>query len=252
MRNLVNSYVEWIKKGLTLREVSNGWHELVTPFLNHSNDMIELYLKQEKDYIVISDAGNTINELILSGLDIDRSKKRLEELNTILRSFGISRKENELYINTDAKKFPEVKHRFIQAVLAIDDLFMLSSPKIETFFIEDVTNFFELNDVIFVKDTSFTGKSGFGHKFDFTLPKMKQRKEVAIRAINTPRKDNIGSVLWTMEDTKLVRPETEGLVIINDQNGVSNDIYQAFREYKIPYIVWSKRIENLDKLKLIA
>lgn len=252
MRNLVNSYVEWIKKGLTLREVSNGWHELVTPFLNHSNDMIELYLKQEKDYIVISDAGNTINELILSGLDIDRSKKRQEELNTILRSFGISRKENELYINTDAKKFPEVKHRFIQAVLAIDDLFMLSSPKIETFFIEDVTNFFELNDVIFVKDTSFTGKSGFSHKFDFTLPKMKQRKEVAIRAINTPRKDNIGSVLWTMEDTKLVRPETEGLVIINDQNGVSNDIYQAFREYKIPYIVWSKRIENLDKLKLIA
>lgn len=214
--------------------------------------MIELYLKQEKDYIVISDAGNTINELILSGLDIDRSKKRQEELNTILRSFGISRKENELYINTDAKKFPEVKHRFIQAVLAIDDLFMLSSPKIETFFIEDVTNFFELNDVIFVKDTSFTGKSGFSHKFDFTLPKMKQRKEVAIRAINTPRKDNIGSVLWTMEDTKLVRPETEGLVIINDQNGVSNDIYQAFREYKIPYIVWSKRVENLDKLKLIA
>jgi Domain of unknown function DUF1828/Domain of unknown function DUF1829 len=251
MKELVNSYVEWIRKGLSLREISNGWHEVVTPFLNHKNDMIELYLKQDNEQITISDGGNTINELILSGIDIDRSKKRIEELNIILRSFGISKNgNNELFIHTDSKKFPETKHRLIQAVLSIDDMFMLSSPKVESFFIEDVTTFFELNDVIFVKDTSFTGKSGFSHKFDFTLPKIKQRKEVAIKAINTPRKDKIGSVMWMIEDTRLVRPETDGLVIINDENDIPNDIQQALKEYNIPYFAWSNRTNNLDKLRL--
>src|SRR5690606_16535330 len=156
------------------------WHEVVTPFLNHRNDMIELYLRQEgNDSILISDGGTTISELKLSGVDIDRSNKRTNELNTILRSFGISKsEENELIAKADAAKFPEVKHRIIQAILSIDDLFVLSKPKVESFFIEDVTTFFELNDVIFVRDTTFVGKSGFSHKFDFTLPKIKQRREI--------------------------------------------------------------------------
>lgn len=253
MKNLINSYVDWLKQGLTLREVRDGWHELVTPFLNHSNDMIELYLKQENDNIYISDGGNTINELVLSGVDLKRSRKRMEELDIILRSFGISKNSvDELYVTTDVKKFPEVKHRFIQAVLSIDDMFMLSQPKTESFFIEDVGNFFDLNEVIYVKDTSFIGKSGFTHKFDFTLPKIKQRKEVAIKTINTARKDKIGSLMWMIEDTRLVRPETEGLIIINDENEISNDIHQALKEYQIPYFAWSNRINYLDKLKLIA
>src|SRR5690606_992307 len=149
----------------------------------------------------ISDGGTTISELKLSGVDIDRSNKRTNELNTILRSFGISKsEENELIAKADAAKFPEVKHRIIQAILSIDDLFVLSKPKVESFFIEDVTTFFELNDVIFVRDTTFVGKSGFSHKFDFTLPKIKQRREIAIKAINSPRKDRIESVMWMLED----------------------------------------------------
>ncbi len=253
MKDLVNSYVEWIRKGISLREVGNGWHEVVTPFLNHRNDMIELYLKQEKEQILISDGGNTLNELILNGVDIERSKKRTDELNTILRSFGVSKNgNNELFARTDVKKFPEVKHRIIQAVLSIDDMFMLSSPKVESYFIEDVTTFFDLNEVIFVKDVTFVGKSGFSHKFDFTLPKIKQRKEVAIKTINTPRKDRIESVMWMIEDTRLLRPETDGLVIINDENEIPNDIRQALMEYKIPFFEWSKRLENLNILKIAA
>ena len=179
--------------------------------------MIELYVRQDgNEKIILSDGGNTVNELKLSGLDIDKSKKRLDEFNTILRSFGLHKDEKkEISIVTDTKKFPEVKHRLIQAILSIDDMFMLSEPKVESFFTEDVAVFFELNDILFVKDTSFVGKSGFSHKFDFTLPKIKDRKELAIRAINKPRKDIIGGVMWTIEDMRIVRPNTDGLVIIN-------------------------------------
>ena len=251
MKHLIDSYVDWIRESITLRNVGHGWHEIVTPFLNHKNDMIELYVRQdENEKIVLSDGGNTFNELKLSGLDIDKSKKRLDEFNTILRSFGLHRgTDKEISIVTDVKKFPEVKHRLIQAILSIDDMFMLSEPKVESFFTEDVAVFFDLNDILFVKDTSFVGKSGFSHKFDFTLPKIKDRKEVAIRAINKPRKDIISGVMWTIEDMRTVRPNTDGLVIINDENGVNDDIYQALNEYHIPYVSWSNKKEELPKLK---
>jgi hypothetical protein len=254
MKELVNSYVEWIRKGLSLREVGDGWHEVVTPFLNHRNDMIELFLKQEgNNQVIISDGGNTLNELRLSGVELERGGKRTEELNTILRSFGITKNDNnELFVKTDANKFPEVKHRIIQAVLSIDDLFVLSKPKVESFFIEDVTTFFDLNEVVFVKDTTFIGKSGFSHKFDFTIPKIKTRKETAIKAINYPKKNWIESVMWAIEDTRQVRPDTEGLIILNDEQEISDEIKKALTEYNIPYFGWSKRKENIERLKLAA
>ncbi len=251
MKDLVNSYVEWIRKGLTIREVNGGWHEIVTPFLNHKNDMIELYAKQEKDSIILSDGGNTINELKLSGLDVDKSPKRVEELNSILRSFGIQReKGREISVRTDKKRFPEVKHRLIQAILSIDDMFMLSEPKVKSFFVEDVSDFFELNDIIFVKDTLFTGKSGFTHKFDFTLPKIKKRQETAVRVINNPRKDIVGNVIWMIEDIRLVRPNTESLVILNDIHEITSNFYDALEKYNIPSLNWSNRNENIERLKV--
>ncbi len=253
MEALINSYVDWIKKGLSHREVGNGWHEIVTPFLNHKNDMIELYLKLKPDGdIIISDGGNTINELNLSGLNLNRSPKRKEELNSIIRSFGINLKNNasdELFVTADKKNFPAVKHRIIQAILAIDDLFMLSEPKVKNFFIDDITDFFDLNEIIFIQDTFFTGKSGFSHKFDFTLPKIKKRQEIVVKAINNPRKDSIGGVLWMIEDTKRARHQTEGLVILNDENNITPEITEALKKYEVPYFTWSERQKSLSNLK---
>lgn len=253
MQELIDSYVDWIKKGISLREVKGGWHEIVTPFLNHKNDMIELYVRENNGQIILSDGGNTINELKMSGLDVEKSKKRLSELENILQSFGIHKNGGrEITISTDAKRFPEVKHRLIQAILAIDDMHVLSEPKVRSFFIEDVEDYLELNEVVFVKDTIFTGKSGFAHKFDFTLPKIKNRPETAIKAIPNPRKDRIESFMWMIEDTKIIRPTTEGLVILNDDYDISPDIYEALNQYKIPYLNWSSRKENLSQLKVAA
>lgn len=250
MEDLINSYVSWIRQGMTLQNLGNGWFELVTPFLNHKNDMIELYLRQDQNGIEISDKGVTINELALSGIDLERSKKKTEELNSILKSFGVFKNgKNEIFVKTDTRKFPEVKHRIIQAILTIDDMFMLSSPKVESFFLEDIETFFEVNNVIYWKDLTVNGKSGFSHKFDFSLPKIGNRREIAIKALNSPRKDLINGVLWSFEDTRNARPETDGLVIINDSNDLPPDVTQALEEYNIPFLPWSKRLNNLSRLR---
>lgn len=250
MQHLIDSYVEWLREEITIHDLKNGWYEIVTPFLNHKNDMIEIYVYQSKEGFFISDGGNTLSELRLNGIDVKKSSKRSLEIDYILRSFGIHKKgDYELFVNTTATNFPEVKHRFIQAILAIDDMFMIATPKVENLFMEDVSTFLEMNEVIFIKDSYFIGRSGFNHKFDFTIPKIKQRNETAIKVINTPRKDKIGNVLWMFQDTQSIRPYTNGLVIINDEQNLSSDIIQAFTEYNLSFFPWSQRSEGINLLR---
>jgi hypothetical protein len=133
-------------------------------------------------------------------------------------------------------------------MLAIDDMFMLSEPKVESFFIEDVADFFELKDIGSIRDTMFAGKSGFSHRFDFSIPKTKSRNETLVRAINTPRQDTISSVLWAFEDTKTIRLNTDGIVILNDKNDIPSTIFDALDEYGLTGYRWTQREELVSKL----
>lgn len=240
MKELINKYVEWMREGLSFRQLGD-WYEITTPFLNHHNDYLEIYVKPENGKFILTDGGSTINELRLSGMNLERSEKRTLEFNTILNGFGIKKSNDELIANTTEKNFPETKHRLIQAMLAIDDMFMLAEPKVASFFIEDVADFFELEEISNIKDTIFAGKSGFSHRFDFSIPKSKKRNETLIRAINTPRQDTIGSVLWAFEDTKTVRLNSDGIVILNDKNEIPATILDALEEYGLSGFKWSER-----------
>ncbi len=246
MKQLIDKYVQWIKEGLSFRQIGE-WTEITTPFMNHNNDLISVYVKKNGDRYYLSDNGQTINELSLSGVNIDRSEKRSQELTSILNGLGIKRERSELFTHTDEKKYPESKHRLIQAILSVDDMFMLAESKVESFFLEDVINFFELNEVRYISDVMYSGRSGFTHKFDFSIPKSKKNPETIIKAINTPRRDTIGTVLWSFEDTKSNR-DASGLVILNDKESIHSDIFDALKEYQLEYIKWSERQSSVPRL----
>ncbi len=248
MKDLIQQYIDWLKQKFTITQVGE-WYEITTPFLDHHNDYIQIYAKSEDDNIVLSDGGNTLNELELSGMSLERSDKRKAEFSIILNGFGIKRNNGELIAISTEKNFPEVKHRLIQAIISVFDMFMLAEPKVESFFLEDISAFFDEKEIRYIKLLSFVGKSGFSHQFDFSIPKTKKRPERIIKAVNTPRKDIISSLLFSFEDTKFVRPDSEGIVLLNDTSAkVSDDITQALKEYNLKGILWSKREESIDLL----
>lgn len=133
MEHLITQYANWIKDNYVIRELDSEWHEVVTPFLDSHNDLIEIYLKQEGNSILLSDGGNTLQELRMSGVIFDsQHPNRQHELENILRCYGITNNtDNELVVYADANSFPKVKHRFIQAILSIYDLSILAQPKVE-------------------------------------------------------------------------------------------------------------------------
>ena len=247
MKDLIDSYLSWLKQKINYKEI-NGYYEITTPFVNHINDYIQFYLsRDEKDHIYMTDDGETLNNLEMAGVDLN-SPARKKELDSILNGFGVRLKENELITMATPATFPMRKHNFLQALMAVDDLFIVASLKVEQFFIEDVTNFLQQNNIRFSPNIILQGKSSFQHKFDFLIPSSNKAPERIIKAVSSPKKQNIIAHLFAFEDTKQAR-NNEGIMILNDlEKEVAPEILQAIEEYGINDFSWKNRERWLDKL----
>lgn len=247
MRDLIESYIVWLKQKINYKEI-NDYYEVTTPFVNHINDYIQFYLKRdENDHIYLTDDGETLANLEMAGVEIS-TPARKNELETILNGYGVILKGNELTTMATPSTFPMRKHNFVQAIIAIDDLYVIASPKVESFFLEDVTNFFHQNNIRFSRNIILQGRSSFQHKFDFLIPSSAKAPERIIKAVASPKKQNIIAHLFAFEDTKLAR-NNEGIMILNDlEKEISPDVIQAIDKYGIFNFSWKKRNELVYRL----
>lgn len=247
---LIESYAKWLKDNTTSRIVE-GWTEITTPFLDRHNDCIQIYAKRENDEYLLSDDGYIINDLEISGCQLD-SPKRKAMLRTILNGFGIHHQEdtNALFVKSDKHGFPYRKHNLIQAILAINDLFCLASPIVTSLFNEDIASYFDQNDIRHTRDVKLTGKSGYDHFFNFVIPKSKEAPERIIRGFNEPNKDAVSAFVFAWLDTKDNRQDdAQGYVMLNDAHVKSlTSVKEALKNYDIKCIPWSVRQEFIHDL----
>ncbi len=132
----------------------------------------------------------------------------------------------------------------------MNDLFVLSQPSVESFFLEDVGLWLDQHDIRYVPDARFNGRSGFEHKFDFVIPKSRNSPERLVNSINNPKKDTAQTAAFSWMDTKESRPESsQAFFILNDrEHKVPKSVNQALNNYGITPILWSERNEYLDRL----
>jgi predicted RNA-binding protein YlqC (UPF0109 family) len=115
-KNLVNAYIEWLRQNISIKEI-NGMYEITTPFLDRHNDHLQIYVKKSDGGLILTDNGQTITNLRLSGFEFTPEKRQI--LNSNLKSFGIQLIDEELVAKTTPEDFPQKKHNLIQAILYI-------------------------------------------------------------------------------------------------------------------------------------
>jgi hypothetical protein len=245
---LVDSYVAWLRSKITLRDI-DGACEITTPFLDRHNDRIQIYVEQKNGFLLVSDDGNTLNDLELSGCKID-TPNRKQMLQTILNGFAVEEIGGELQVRAAPDTFAHKKHSLLQAILTVNDMFMMARPHVARFFREDVANFLDSLDVRYAPDVSFQGKSGYTHHFDFVIPKSRKSPERVIKAINNPNKDSATALLFSWTDTKEIRPPKAVIyAVLNDtEKSLNADVLSAFHHYEVKTVLWSKRDEYAAEL----
>jgi len=246
IKKIINEYIKWLEKNFEYDLIEGNTYKLSTPFLDVHNDHIDIYIKKiNEDKIIISDDGYFLRDLKMLGVDIN-TPKRKTILENILNSFGVKKNQfDELFIETNLYELPYKKHFFIQALLSITDLYLLSKPVVFSLFKEEVEKYFRTNNIYFSKDIEIKGKSGYSHYIDFLINPSKNKPERLIKTINKLQKDNISLTIFMYND--IIREENKKYIIYNDiDSPINEEALNALNIYEIDPIPWS------DKAKIIS
>ena len=249
IEKLMNDYRAWLKDRTTLREINNTWVEITTPYLDRHNDAIQIYARANNGGYILTDDNYTIHDLEASGCNLNTDKRR-ELLKMTLRGFGVQLKDDALEVHASPETFPARKHSLIQAILAVNDLFYLAQPIVESLFYEDVVEWLDANNIRYTPNAKFTGISAFDHLFDFVIPKSRTNPERILQVVNRPTRDNAEAFIYAWSDTQQNRPpRSRAYAVLNDkQHQVSSGVLEAFRNYDIQPVPWSHRDQVIGEL----
>ena len=140
----------------------------------------------------------------------------------------------------------------VQAMLAIDDLFVVTPEAVKDLFLDDIETYFKANEIYCSIDYTMIGKTGNMYKYDFHFQRTKNAKERFCKGINKLDKQRRDLTLFNWMDTTEQHTEVSELIVIyNDENSVSDDVLLGFFSYGIKTMPFSKRQEP-NNLRLFA
>ena len=255
MKNLLDpikvkeKYIKWLEQEISVNKIGE-YLEITSPFLDRYNDYLQVYAKLEADdEIILTDDAYIINNLQMSGVDIN-SNKRKQVLESFLNKYNVKLEEDALVTKSGIEDFPQKILFLMQAMLNIDDMFMLSQNKVASIFLEDVTEFLDSRDIFYSKDVSFVGKSGFIYSYEYLLQRTKEKPERLCKVINNPNKQNFQNTIFMWNDTKETRGNDSQLIVfLNDENKMDASILEGFKNYYVDVILWSEREKHVNMLR---
>lgn len=247
--SLVDRYAAWIRDRTSLRKINGDWVEITTPYLDRNNDCLQIYAKKQDDGFLLTDDGEIIEDLVLSGCSLE-SPKRQKLLSVALAGFGVKNDDGRLEVTATRDNFSQRKHSLVQAMLAVNDLFCLSGSHVASLFYEDVTSWLDLNDIRYSPNVAFAGKGGLIHHYDFLIPRSKSQPERLIKAISRPNRDAAVNLAFSWMDTRETRPDnSQALAFLNDQDRkIPGEVNDTLRSYNVEPVVWSDREKVRDFL----
>jgi hypothetical protein len=120
-------YLDWLKQNIDQYSVNDHTFRITLPFSNRNNDMVEMYIIDEKNgNFKLTDDGITISDLKLSGFDYSINEKRKVILQSIITAYGVIKTDNdELVIKCTLSDLSLKIHMLAQCIIKISDLLII-------------------------------------------------------------------------------------------------------------------------------
>ena len=177
-----DDYIALLSKRTKEYYINKNTTRITTPLLDKNNDAIEVYVIQNGNHIKITDDGYIMNDLDISGLTIEKNTLRDRYLQNILSNHGVELGENnELMVNADTSNYSIKMYLLTQCMSKVSELHVLSKPNAKSLFSEDVKKYLVTNDIRFIENPFFIGKSKLTTQFDFAIPRFKDAPERIIK-----------------------------------------------------------------------
>lgn len=118
---VVDGYVSQLRRDMEVVRWGDGFC-VVTPMLNRDNDLMSVYVSRSPSRgFVVSDLGETIGDLELSGFEM--TDERMARIEAIVARYGVSIKDCELYVEGSKRDVAGRMDMLIQAMAAVDGMY---------------------------------------------------------------------------------------------------------------------------------
>ncbi len=168
--------------------------------------------------ITLTDDGYTIFGLENNGVSINKFKN-VKDFEEHLSAYGIkyNDKTHEIFVQTNFKNFNKSKHNLLQCLIFVNDMYLLSNPKSQNIFTEDVANKLDEHNIYYGRDIPIIGSSGVVHNFDFLLA-LRKIKRKFINVISNPNNSMIikSKITDAMQKKNKRHRQNEFIFILND------------------------------------
>lgn len=258
VKGLVDGYYKWLSDRTTFSEDNeSGWITINTPFVGIYNDYIQIFAKHNADNtIVLSDDGETLRNLELVGVTIDkRSTKRYEWMNYILLNYGVSNNNGELEVTTSMDNFNQSKYNLISCILSLSEMEVLTPNSVSSMYKEDVWNFLKERNVPYVPDLIIKGSLNIGYTFDFLIPR--GDSELVIKPFQRIDKSNLSNFLFYYDDVKELRQTTakkkfDALAVVKYESNPKPEFLHALSAKNVGYVLWDRGYNDSELLNAIG
>lgn len=231
-------YLNWVKENF-YKDLNSDWIEIKTPFTDLTGSYIYLYAKKNNDKIIITDYGNTMNEFELNKIELKGQRKNYFDNILLTQGCKFGTQLKDIYIEfSDVLKFPIYKHQLIQAIININDLYLISKNNVKNMFINDIIEYLDNKNISYSdRGYSISGVSGLPNKFDLNIGKIKKRNlpQVHTKVINKLDTNTVKLLLFTKGDVILNNDERIA-TIINSKNKVNKENLNALKSKDIDVI----------------
>ena len=173
IQKLMEEYWRGLRDRVVLRQVGDVV-EITTPYLDRRNDYLQIYIKRQNDEFLITDNGYIIDNLEMSGCQINSPKQRAL-LQTMLAGFDVRRQDNALEVCASVENFSSRKHNLIQALLSVDNLFYTAHANSTS----GICAADELKIAVLIDGDNISPKKDIGFVFEYTAA----RGEVLIKQV---------------------------------------------------------------------
>ena len=255
IRKRIDDYCRWLRDNTCIRkDVGTEWYAISTPFIGLFNDHIEIYVKKEGNSIILSDDGETLRNLSLAGVDFNRSEKRKEMLDSVLRTHGVALEDGELVIRCYTQDFPFKKHALVTAIMNVCDFEYLSSHKVSSLFHEDVREYLDSREITYASSINLLGASGLDYNFNFLLSG--RNTDLCIKTYDIIKQDYVTSLLYCISDVQNARQHISkkkfrSLIVINDQiKEPPQRLVSVLKDNQVDVVLWSLR-QEMDKMLVL-
>lgn len=164
---VIQHLLYYLKGWTDVRPLGDGCM-VVTPFQHYDQSFIELYVEFRDGKYIISDDGETLAMLFVSGLTIDKRSPLFDVIEHIARFHDILFEQDVLSVSTTEETLGEKVYALIHAIQSVGFLIYCRSHRKRPTFKDEVETLILKTEVIYTPDYTIHGKANT-HKIDFYI-----------------------------------------------------------------------------------